>query len=405
MDLTTVNKIALLNNIGFSDGEKNSVLYYMNTMSSKGLHIKGFGVVRNGFLIDKEVRYIYAGCKKKNSVFFDDNSGWEHVLDRFGIAYYRKKLPVGFCTFDENFINDREEAEWLYDRMEDGYLLCGVNSGEYIFERPQSKSGEYGESSENGGKSSRINAEYSVDILPAGKELSDFLLAKQDEGWNFIAVSTDGKKCYFCRERSYELCKRAERIKKSLRRATVSVAACMTAMAATLALTFWGIYQNIVSGDSAAGVFLIGGFAAAVLGVLLLAELSRRYMLSERYARILEHVAEVDGGTSFGDTAIAAGADSAESAASVVSAVSEKAVGMTTISHRLFCAVTAVFVSLIAAVGSVIYCYAWFTSAAVIALGAIGNILLAVCFLVIGFLPFVLYGAINVITEIVKHKK
>lgn len=365
--LTTVNKIALLNNIGFSNGEKNSVLYYMNTMSSKGLHIKGFGVVRNGFVMDRDVRYIYAGCRRKNSAFFDDNSDWEHVLDRFGTAYYRKKLPQGYCTFDESFLNDREEEEWLYDRMDDGYLLCGVNSGEYIFEKIEA---------------SEVGAEYSVDICPDGESISDFLLSRQDEGWNFIAVSTDGKRCYFCRDKNYETLKRAERIKKSLKRATVSVAVCMASMAATLALTFWGIYTRIVSGDSAAGVFLIGGCAATVLGVLLLAEMSRRYMLSERYRRLMEKVSETGEFTA---------------AEEFTAVIPETIQGEKT--GRLCGAVITAVISVLVAVCAVFYCCRWF------ALGiSAGYIMLTASFLCIAFFPFVLYEAIAVITDELKRK-
>ncbi len=367
--LTTVNKIAFLNNIGFSDGEKNSVLHYMNSMSSKGLHIKGFGVITNGFVMDESVRYVYAGCGRKEDEYFEESPDWEHVLDRYGIEYYRKKLPGEVYSFYESFINEREETEWLCERMDDGYLLCGVDSGEYVFEKTASRSAD---------------AEYYVGTAGENESLSDFLLSKQDEGWNFIAVAPCGRKCYFSRQRGLSAARRSDKIKRSLQRATAGVAVCMAAMAATLVLTVYDIYSSLSSGESAVGVFLVGGCASVVLGTLIIAELGRRYMLSERYKRLRARE-------------LAGSAEAAVSAddSSDVSAEGRLAKALSPLLRAVFSAVAALAVM----AGAVVYCWRWFSLG--IGYGYLG---LTVAFLCIAFFPFVFYSAISALTEALKRR-
>ncbi len=181
----------------FNGKKTEGLLSYINSMSSKGLHIEKAEGSTCFFSRDEGARYLYATSNRSDGGIYETlNSEWRYVFTFKDVRFYRKQLPSELSTEKKSFIreknSDKAESEWLKSKRAEGERLVAFTAGEYVFD----DSIEYGFETEPG--------EYKV--FSVSRELTENenkkLIDLTKHGWKFLFASDNGRRYYFFRAES-----------------------------------------------------------------------------------------------------------------------------------------------------------------------------------------------------------
>lgn len=172
----------------FSDLKGTSEL--LREKSCEGWHITDIDVSSGKFTYKKwePKNYCYQFSVNgicENLAVFDENSGFEKILENSGLTLYRREeeSPESFEAVKKSFDSNSTEKEenWLSEQAENGYFLLRCDRPEYTFFMCEESP-----------------AQFKADYAPNIDDPAEYLKKFRDAGWEYIWGN--GGYHYFCTE-------------------------------------------------------------------------------------------------------------------------------------------------------------------------------------------------------------
>ena len=172
----------------FSDLKGTSEL--LREKSCEGWHISEISVAEGKFTYKKwePKNYCYEFSVNgicENLAVYDENSGFEKVLEDSGLTLYRREeeSPESFETVKKSFGSNstEEEEKWLSEQAAEGYFLLRCNRPEYTFFMCE-----------------KSTVQFKADYAPNIENPKEYLEKFKNAGWEYVWGSNGYH--YFCTE-------------------------------------------------------------------------------------------------------------------------------------------------------------------------------------------------------------